>query len=89
MRKQTADEERVMNKIIRKGLLDENGVKPAIKAIFDSLGIEVLKTVRQNGEHFTKAGDQLLIAGPKPTMDALLHIFPKGFANNEHCPLAE
>ena len=75
----------VMNKIIQKGLSKDGKLNPEIQLIFDQLGIEVLKVISQNGEFFTKSGDQVLISGPQPTMDALLKIFPKGFMNSKHC----
>jgi hypothetical protein len=85
MPKRKGKEDLVMNKIIQKGLATEGRLKPEIQAIFDQLGIQVLKVIGQNGEAFTKSGDQVLISGPQSTMDALLAIFPKGFITATHC----
>ncbi|OGY41981.1 MAG: hypothetical protein A2Y67_01135 [Candidatus Buchananbacteria bacterium RBG_13_39_9] len=85
-RKQDKVRELVMNKIIQKGLTEGLGLKPEIQAIFNQLGITVLKVIHQNGDFYTKTGDQVLICGPKPTMDALLTLFPKGFMTTKHCP---
>ncbi|MCX6744086.1 MAG: hypothetical protein NTX82_01015 [Candidatus Parcubacteria bacterium] len=81
------DTELVMNKIIQKGLTSGGELKPEIQAIFDSLGLEVRKVVHQNGDPWTQSGDQISIYGPKPIMNALLALFPKGFMTSKHCPL--
>jgi len=85
-KKQGEKRELVMNKIIQKGLTEGSELKPEIQAVFNQLGIKVLKVIHQNGDPYTKTGDQVLISGPKPTMDALLTLFPKGFMTTKHCP---
>ncbi len=89
MKKSTSDSGVVMNKIIQKGLTDETGLKPEVQAIFDSLGLKVRRVIKQNGDLYTKTGDQVSISGPKPIMDALLVLFPKGFMTSKHCPVEE
>ena len=75
----------LMNKIIQRGLVENGRLKPEIQLLFDRLGVRVVKLICQNGEPFTQSGDQVLISGPQPIMEALLKIFPKGFIHKQHC----